>query len=50
MFYVPVSILLSKTANPFWDIGIQFVYIMILFGLYKIVWSLGIKKYEGVGA
>ncbi len=50
MFYVPVSILLSKTANPFLDVGIQFLYIIVLFGLYKFIWSMGIKKYEGVGA
>ena len=50
MFYVPVTILLSKTSTPFLDVGIQFLYIIFLFGLYKLIWSLGIKKYEGVGA
>ena len=49
MFYVPLSILLSKTLNPLLDIGIQFLYIFILFGIYKIVWKSGIKKYESVG-
>ena len=50
MFYVPVSILLSKTANPSFDVALQFLYVIALFGLYKCVWHFGIKKYEGVGA
>lgn len=49
MFYVPVSILLSKSSNPLWDVGIQAVYIFILFGLYKFIWSLGVRKYEAIG-
>lgn len=49
MFYVPVSILLNKTPTPLLDVGTQLLYILLLFGLYKLVWSLGIKKYEGVG-
>lgn len=49
MFYVPVSILLSKTQNPFLEVSLQALYIIILFGFYKLLWSLGIKKYEGVG-
>ncbi len=49
MFYVPVSILLSKTTNAFLDVLIQLVYILIFYALYKFVWSKGIKKYEGVG-
>ncbi len=50
MFYVPVSILLSKTPYPAFDVGIQLAYVVALFGLYKLIWGLGIKKYEGVGA
>ena len=49
MFYVPVSILLSKSSNPHLDIGIQVLYIGILFGVYKLVWNLGIRKYEAIG-
>lgn len=49
MFYVPVSILLSKNPTPYFDAGIQLLYIGILFGIYKLVWGLGIKKYEAVG-
>lgn len=49
MFYVPVSILLSKTSNPYFDIGIQCLYAVILFGIYKLVWGVGIKKYEAIG-
>lgn len=49
MFYVPVSILLSKNPAPYFDAGIQLLYIGILFGIYKLVWNSGIKKYEAVG-
>ena len=49
MFYVPVSILLSKTSNPLLDVGVQLLYMFFLLGVYKLVWKLGIKKYEAVG-
>lgn len=49
MFYVPVSILLSKSPNPLLDIELQFLYIIILFFVYKLVWNIGIKKYEAIG-
>jgi ABC-2 type transport system permease protein len=49
LFYVPVSILLSKNTQPVLDIGIQLFYALLLFTIYKFVWKLGIKKYEGVG-
>lgn len=49
MFYVPISILLGKSANAFLDVGIQIVYIILFYAVYKLVWSLGIKKYEAVG-
>jgi ABC-2 type transport system permease protein len=50
MFYVPVSILLSKSSNPVLDVGIQALYIFILFGIYKFIWNLGIRKYEAIGS
>lgn len=49
MFYVPLSILLSKSVNPLLDIGVQFLYVFVLVGIYKMVWKSGIKKYESVG-
>ncbi len=50
MFYVPVSILLSKSQSPLIDVSIQALYIFILFGLYKFIWRLGIRKYEAIGS
>lgn len=50
MFYIPVSIILSKNPNPLIDVGIQAVYIFVLFGFYKFIWRLGIRKYEAVGS
>jgi ABC-2 type transport system permease protein len=49
-FYVPVSILLSKTEQPFVDVLLQIFFTFLLFMLYRFVWSLGIKKYEAIGA
>jgi ABC-2 type transport system permease protein len=49
MFYVPVSILISKNQNPLLDIGIQALYILIFYILYKLVWRMGLKRFEGVG-
>ena len=50
MFYVPVSILISKSANPLRDAEIQLLYVLFLFVIYQFVWKRGIKKYEAVGA
>ena len=49
MFYVPVSVLLSKSQNPYLDVGIQVLFIGVLFMVYKLVWNSGVKKYEAVG-
>jgi len=49
LFYVPVSILLSKNTQPILDIGIQLLYVILMFVVYKIIWYMGIKRYEGVG-
>jgi ABC-2 type transport system permease protein len=49
MFYIPVSILLSKSQNPLLDVGLQALYIFILFWIYKLIWNLGIRKYEAIG-
>ena len=48
-FYVPVSILLSKSQDPIRDVEIQILYIVALFFIYKIIWHRGIKKYEAIG-
>lgn len=49
-FYVPVSILLSKSSDIFFDVSVQLLYLFILLLVYKLVWNLGIKRYEAVGA
>jgi len=49
-FYVPVSILLSKSPNIYLDVGIQVLYVFILFIIYRFVWNLGIRKYEAIGS
>lgn len=49
-FYVPVSILLSKSPNILIDIAMQLLYIFVLYIIYRFLWNRGIRKYEAVGA
>jgi ABC-2 type transport system permease protein len=49
IFYVPTSILLNKSQHVILEISIQFLFVVILFGLYKIIWRFGIRKYEAIG-
>lgn len=49
-FYIPVSILLSKSTNIYLDIGLQFLYMGILALIYQFVWIKGIQKYEAIGS
>ncbi len=49
-FYIPVSILLAKSSNIYLDVGIQLVYVFVLFFIYKFIWNRGIRKYEAVGS
>lgn len=49
IFYVPTSILLSKSSNIYLDVGTQLLYLFILYLLYKLAWNWGIKRYEAVG-
>lgn len=49
IFYTPTSIFLQKSKNPIFDIFIQLLFILMLFIFFRILWSLGIRKYESVG-
>lgn len=49
IFYTPLSILTDKTSTPLIDVGIQLIFVAILFLIYKFVWSSGIRRYEAVG-
>ena len=50
-FFVPTQLYLRKMdiATGLKGIGIQLVWILILFIIVKLVWKKGLKKYEGIG-
>ena len=49
--YFPVSIYLGKTTGAeLWQgLGVQFLWVMLSYGLAKFVWSRGIRKYAAYG-
>lgn len=49
--YFPMLIYLKKVSmiEAIKGIGIQIVWVLVLYGLAKFVWRKGIRKYEGVG-
>ena len=50
-FFVPTQLYLGKLSIPdaFKGIGVQCIWIILLYGLIKLVWRRGTRKYEGVG-
>lgn len=49
VFFEPVAIVLSKTAEPYEVIARQYVFVILLYLIYKIMWREGIKRYEAIG-
>lgn len=49
--YFPVVSFQGKLAAPdaLWVLGIQLVWIAVLFGLYSFLWKRGVRKFTGVG-
>jgi ABC-2 type transport system permease protein len=50
-FFVPAQLYLKKLdlSSGLKGLGVQVVWVMILYGTIKIVWNRGLKKYEGTG-
>lgn len=50
-FFVPAQLYLGKIdiQTGLQGIGIQLIWILLLYGVIQIVWRLGLKKYEGIG-
>ena len=44
MQFEPISILLGRTENPFAVLGLQALWVAILFGILQLVWSRGKRK------
>ncbi len=49
IFFEPVAIVLGKVTNPVPVIMRQAIFVVLLFGIYKLVWRAGIRRYEGIG-
>lgn len=50
VFYEPVSIVLGKTTNVVDVLMRQWLWVGVLWVMYKLLWRAGIKKYEAVGS
>ncbi len=50
-FFVPTQLFLNKmtVAEGLYGLGVQIVWLALLYGLIQLVWYKGIRKYEGVG-
>lgn len=50
-FYIPTQLYLKKMSllEGVQGLGIQILWIIILYGITKFIWYKGIRKYEGVG-
>jgi ABC-2 type transport system permease protein len=49
IFFEPVAIALGKQPYPMEVVAKQAIFILLLFGIYKLLWRAGIRKYEGIG-
>ena len=51
IYTIPLSILLGKSegAAPWYGIGLQLVWIVVLWGLAMLLWRAGLRQYESVG-
>jgi len=50
-FFVPAQLFLKKIdlATSLRGLSVQIIWIILLYGIIQIVWTRGLKKYEGVG-
>jgi len=50
-FFVPVQLYLGKmsVSEGLKGIGVEIIWLIILYGIIKLVWKWGLKKYESVG-
>ena len=51
IYSVPLMILLGKGdgADPWWGIGLQLLWIVVLWGLAGLLWRAGLREYTSVG-
>ena len=49
IFYEPIAIALGKESGPTQALGLQALFIVIMYAIYRLIWSRGIKKYEAIG-
>lgn len=49
IFYEPIALVLGNTPDPGSVVWRQCLCIAVLYGIYKLVWNAGIRRYEGIG-
>ena len=51
IYTIPLTIMLGKSegTDPLYGIGLQLVWIVVLWGLAMVLWRAGLKQYESVG-
>lgn len=49
IFFEPVAIILGKQLDPAGVLMKQLLFIFLLFGIYKLLWKVGLRRYEGIG-
>ncbi|KKU89143.1 MAG: hypothetical protein UY18_C0003G0030 [Microgenomates group bacterium GW2011_GWF2_47_9] len=49
IFYTPVNLFMGRVENPLREIGIQGLYVGVLYIFYKYLWKQGLRRYEGIG-
>jgi len=50
-FFIPIQLYLGKITlqNGLYGLLAELVWLVVLYGIIKIIWHFGLKKYEGVG-
>jgi ABC-2 type transport system permease protein len=49
VFYEPIAIALGKESEPVKALWLQGLFIVIMYGIYRLLWARGIRKYEAIG-
>ena len=49
IFYEPINLILGHQSDPLGVLWKQGIFIIVLYGIYRLVWRAGIRRYEGIG-
>jgi ABC-2 type transport system permease protein len=49
VFYDSISFIIGNTDQIYTTLGIQLVWIILLYFLFKLLWKTGLRKFDAVG-